>query len=178
MDNTTPTPETNTAVTVTEKPAKTKRVPRVIKTAAGSTPKKLTKPKAAEAAVPPKAEKPKLVHFHIENKVDTTKYSGLSSYLNDNRKANPRDLPPMLPAKLHERSLLALAALREAYGQRQFRVRGFDNNIIAMLRAAGLIELHGGTTIQDGNYRRFVDGATPLVGKLTAQGMRYGVATA
>lgn len=171
--------DTNTEVTTPTTTTKQKRPPRVIKTQASEKPKaKLSKPKAAEPAKPPKEAKPKAVHFHVEHKVDPSKYRGLSSYLNDNRKANPRDLPEMSPSKLHERSLTALAALREAYGQRQWQVRGFDNNIIAMLRAAGLIELHGGTTIQDGNYRRFVDGATPLVAKLTTAGMRYGVAQA
>lgn len=180
MDNTMPTPET-TSAPATEGAAnptkgKAKRPARVIKTS--TTPSKgkvLTKPaKAAEAPKPPK-EKPQ--HAHLAAGVKTTHYTGLSSYLNDNRKAEPRILPEMATAKLSERTIKALVALREAYGQRQFTVRGFDNNIIAFLRASGLIELSGGGTKQDGNYRRMIDAATPLMGRVTAAGMKFGTVT-
>jgi hypothetical protein len=188
MDNTnalpvhTPDAEVPIAAPAKAKPA---RKPRIVKTKNADAAKvataapvkakpKLTKSVGAEPAKPPK-EKPS--HYHLEHGVKPTLYTGLSSYLNDNRKAEPRELPEMSPSKLSERSIKALTALREAYGQRQFRVKGFDNNIIAFLRASKLIELSGGTTSMDGNYRRFVDGATPLMGKITAAGAKFGLAT-
>lgn len=135
---------------------------------------KLTPPAQKPQAAPePKAAKGPKINQHIEAGIDVTKYEG-TPVVNKGRPAMvlvrdyTKDLTPRLQKSLYD--------LRHVYGQKQFPARGIDNGVLRDLRGAGLIEMHGGQeTIKDG-HPHLTDGATPLMVKLSASGMKYGKA--
>jgi hypothetical protein len=89
-------------------------------------------------------EAPKRIHESVNPKY----YSGLSSYLNSERKTaiglgvqkyGKRDL-----SKLTDRMRGQLTATKLAYNTSEFRARGFDNAICAILINSGLYSYTGG----------------------------------
>jgi hypothetical protein len=142
---------------------------------------KTTAPKTA----PIKAKAPApFVHAHSDAGVSGKHYTGLSGYLNSNRK-------PRIPvagehkfnrttAQLTARSLATLTAMRNAYDLKQFGARGFDNAVCAMLISAGLIRTidKSGAQHKLDNITYAIDGPKPLMLAVTASGRAYGNATA
>lgn len=139
------------------------------KTRARKTP---AKPKAQQAAAPKKAE-PK-VNEHIEAGVNFALYSGPSKGANGLRpvKIMVKDGVD----KLTDRCQKNLYALRKAYGTKAFAAKGLDNGILRDLLAAGLIAVSGGKKeVRDGKPY-ILDGAEPVMVKITAAGQKYGTA--
>lgn len=148
--------------------APAKKQGRVIRKLKGST-AKVVAPKA-EAK---QAEAPKRVNAHVEAGVENL-HDGLSSYINANRKVAVRTDVTAGVDDLTPRMQKGLYALRKAYGGKSWVARGFDNGVLAHLRSAGLIEFTGGQTSNSDGHPKLVDGATPVMGKITALGMKYG----
>lgn len=141
------------------------------------------KPAAPKAAAKPKAEKPVVTHAHRDAGVSEKHYTGLSGYLNANRKAAVK-LPnyPRTIAQLTPRTLGCFAAIRETYGDKPFNARGLDNAIVAMLANAGLIARVTGTgsdTTDANGVATLADAAdNALRFKLTKAGNEHGKAKA
>lgn len=160
--------ETKIEAPAVEAPAK--KQGRVIRKLKGSTASKPVAPKA-EAK---QAEAPKRVNAHVEAGVENL-YDGLSSYINANRKVAVRTDVTAGVDDLTPRMQKGLYALRKAYGGKSWTARGFDNGVLAHLLSSGLIELSGGQTSNSDGHPKLIDGATPVMGKITAAGMKYGV---
>lgn len=136
------------------------------------SPKAVVVPPQKEVAAPAsKAAKQPKVNPHVAAGIDVTHYEG-TPVVNKGRPAMvmirdySKDLTPRLQRSLYD--------LRDTYGTKQFGVRGLDNGVMRDLVGAGLIELIGGQqTIKDG-HPHMTDGATPLMGKLSASGLKYG----
>jgi hypothetical protein len=181
------TPATEVVAPAAETPAKVTKPKRVIATSKGKAPKEADKPAAKVAAKAPKAvlvptakqAKAPAVHAHREAGVDTkSAYAGLSDMLNANRKVAVRVLPKRDVSTLTDRMRGTLYAIRKVYNGRSFPLKGLDNGVMAHLIAAGLIETSGGMKeIVDGGLS-IQDGSTPAMGKITAAGLKHGVATA
>lgn len=158
--------------TKTEAATEKKAPRRIIKTPCKSAAVKAPKPPKAEVAA-----EPKRVNVHIEAGVEQL-HDGLSSYINANRKVAVRTDVTAGVEDMTPRMQKGLYALRKAYGAKSWSARGFDNGVLAHLRAAGLIELTGGQVQNIDGHPKMLDASTPVVGKITAAGMKYGVATA
>ena len=154
------------------------------KTAAKSKAKTIKPSKAVKPSVKataPKAPAP-FVHAHHEAGVSGSNYTGLSGYLNANRK--PRvaiggdHKYNRTPAQLTARTIGTLKAMRDAYAAKPFNQRGFDNAVTAMLTSAGLIAIKAGTGMQstDNGITYATDGDTPLAFTLTKAGLSFGQA--
>lgn len=122
------------------------------------------------------------VHTHADAGVTGANYAGLSSYLNANRKprvavAGPHKYNRTI-AQLTPRTIGAFKAMRDAYGNKQFQQRGFDNAICAMLISAGLVRIvnGSGSTDDSGAVTFAIDGEKPLMLSVTAAGNKYGKA--
>lgn len=137
----------------------------------------------AKAAANPKAEKPVVTHAHRDAGVSETHYTGLSGYLNANRKTAVK-LPNYTRtiAQLTPRTLGCFAAIRETYGTKPFPARGLDNAIVAMLATSGLIARVNGTgadTTDANGVATLADAAdNALRFKLTKAGTEHGKAKA
>lgn len=170
MEAQTTTPAAEVAAPVAQKA-------RQIKVAGTPTkkdaPAKTKAPIAVKAKPERKAAAPK-VNQHVEAKVSVGDYSGVSSMINNNRKALVMVTTGRATGSLTERMQKSLYALRKAYGGKAFGAKGFDNGVLRDLLAAGLIRLSGGTTeVIDGKtYHQ--DGATALMVTITAAGQNYG----
>lgn len=158
----------------TKTEAQTEKKPRRIIKTPGSKPAAKGAPKAPKAEV---AAEPKRVNVHIEAGVEQT-HDGLSSYINANRKVAVRMDVTAGVEDMTPRMQKGLYALRKAYGGKSWSARGFDNGVLAHLRAAGLIELNGGQTQNIDGHPKLLDAAQPVTGKVTAAGMKYGVPAA
>ena len=146
-------------------------------------PKATDKPKAVKKpSIKADAPKP-FVHAHAESGVTGKHYTGLSGYLNANRKPRVavggdhkynRNI-----AQLTERTIGTLKAMRDAYGSKPFAQRGFDNAVCAMLNSAGLISIKPNTGMQatDGAVTYATDGTTQLQFVVTKAGLSFGQAT-
>ena len=173
---TTETPAISGGMTGPATTPKPKRV-RVLKTPTKPTVK--AKPAKAVAPESKPAAAPKVtVNQHVEAGVNVASYGGLSSFVNANRKAAVMVAPARSTSKLTERHQKALYALRGAYNGKSWGAQGFDNGVLRDLLAAGLIELSGGITEVIDGKTYHIDGPTPLRGKLTAAGLKYGVVAA
>lgn len=157
----------------TKTEAATEKKPRRIIKTGGAKPA-VKAPKAPKAEV---AAEPKRVNAHVEAGVEQL-HDGLSSYINANRKVAVRTDVTAGVEDMTPRMQKGLYALRKAYGAKSWSARGFDNGVLAHLRAAGLIELTGGQVQNIDGHPKMLDASTPVVGKITAAGMKYGVATA
>lgn len=159
--------DTKIETTTTTKPAK---APRQIKTPGA----KAVKAKPNKVAVEAKQAAAPKVNAHVAAGVAVSDYSGLSSMINNNRKAEVKLVSERDPGKLTERMQKSVYALRRVYGTKAFGVKGFDNGIIRDLLAAKMIRLSGGQeTVIDGSPY-MIDGATPLTATFTAAGTKYG----
>ena len=174
---TTPAVETPAAVQANPKPK------RQIKTGD----KGATKPAPAKADAKPavkpkpvKADAPKepktLVNEHVVAGLDVDLYPGLSKFVNANRKVKIMTGVSRDTGSLTDRMKAGLYALRKAYSGRGWKARGFDNGILGELAGAGLIEFSGGIVEKTDGHDYLMDGAQPVVGKITAKGMKYGIA--
>lgn len=172
MDTQVQTPDTGEVSNV-ETAAKTKR--QIKAPGAKSTASKVVKPKPVKAEAPKEPAAPK-VNPHIEAGIDLNLYSGLSKYVNANRKVAVRQDVVATVNDMTDRMQKGLYALRRAYGSKQWVAKGFDNGILAHLAAAGLIELTGGHVQVIDGHPKLTDGTEPVRGKITAAGMKYGVA--
>jgi hypothetical protein len=143
------------------------------KTTAKTAPKTASKTAPAPAPTATAAPAP-FVHVHAESGVTAKHYSGLSSYLNANRKAQIRVLPARPAATLTARMLGTLRAMRDAYGTKHFIARGFDNGAVANLIAAGMLRHIENSGQIAGNI--ISDGETPAKLSVTATGQSYGKA--
>lgn len=164
--------DTNTIAEVTAPPAadKATKPKRQIK-----TPKIAVKPKPVKADAPVQ-ETAATVNAHIAAGLDVNLYPGLSKFVNANRKVAVRQDVVATTEDMTDRMQKGLYALRKSYGGKSWIARGFDNGILAHLAAAGLIALDGGhVQIIDG-HPKLTDGEKPVMGKLTAVGLKYGVA--
>lgn len=159
--------------TITETAPTTEKKPRRIIKTGGAKPAKQTAPKPPKSEV---AAEPKRVNVHVEAGVENT-HDGLSSYINANRKVAVRTDVTAGVEDMTPRMQKGLYALRKAYGTKSWAARGFDNGVLAHLRAAGLIELTGGQVQNIDGHPKMLDAATPVMGKVTAAGAKYGVPT-
>lgn len=156
-------------------PRKTRTVNTQKKATAAKANTRTTKVQADAETKPAKAPVP---HFHREHNVDTSGYGGVSDMINANRKTKIMIKPggSREAGSMTERMQKSLYALRNAYGQRQFQARGFDNGVLSNLAAAGLITLDGGQTQNISGKDYLLDAETPVVAKITRAGMTYGKA--
>ena len=150
------------------KPARAKRKP--------------AKPKPADAAPAPAAVN---VHRGI---VAADKYNGPSGYLNGNR-ATAIGLATYAGRNVGgftARTIGTLIAMRDAYGDKPFPARGFDNAVVAMLagsvnggKPAPMLTITGGhdTTDKTGRTVRADAPGKPVMLRLTAAALAYGKAT-
>lgn len=168
---------TTTEAPITEAEAATPQKPkRAIKAPGTKAPAKTAvKPKPTKAAAPAQ-EKAATINAHIAAGLDVNLYPGLSKFVNANRKVAVRTDVVATVDDMTDRMQKGLYALRKAYGGKSWSARGFDNGILAHLRAAGLIALDGGHTQTIDGHPKLTDGEKPVTGKLTAAGMKYGVA--
>ena len=140
---------------------------------------KLAAPKAAKVATPVAAiaDAPKVrTNAHVESGVDTSAWTGPSDMINKNRAVRIMMRQNVGADDLTDRQRKSLYALRKCYNGRAFPAKGFDNGVMAFLVASGMVALSGG---QDSNidgkpYK--VDGATPVLAKVTAVGLKFGTA--
>lgn len=165
-------------VAETKKPARVAKPKRALKMPATQTKSKVAAPtgekpqKRAKAEGEEKAEAPR-VNVHREAGVDVTRYNGLSSFLNMNRKVAVRQ---GIDRKLEEvtgRQRALLYAARDVYQGRAFPAKGLDNGILGALQGAGLITITGETVRKDG-HDYIVEGAAPAMVKITAIGLKFG----
>lgn len=170
METNTATPESE--VVVPAKKARVVKVPGAVKAKPITAKVVKAKPTKAEA---PKVAEPK-VHAHIAAGVDVTMYAGLSSFINATRKVGVRTDVTAGVDDMTDRMQKGLYALRKAYGDKVWGVKGFDNGILAHLASAKLITLSGGHTQVIDGHPKLTDGETPVKAKITAAGMKYGVA--
>jgi hypothetical protein len=167
---------TETKAVETAAPAKPKRAVKtpgqkpVAKTAASAV-----KPKPMKADAP-KSEKAPVTNAHVDAGIDVNAYTGLSKFVNQNRRTKIMTGVERSTGSLTDRMQRGLYALRKTYGGKQWPAKGFDNGILSELAGAGLIELHGGITENIDGHSYMIDAATPVVGKITAKGMKYGLA--
>jgi hypothetical protein len=168
--------ETNTEVktdATTVAPAKPKRV---IKTAGPKpAPKAKTVLKGTVAPVPA-ADKPApapKVNQHIAAGVKSS-YAGLSDIFNDNRKTAIMVGATRSTSQLTERHQKALYSLRNAYADKSFGAKGFDNGILRDLLAAGLIRVSGGVKESQAGKDYWFDAEKPVMVTITAAGRDYG----
>lgn len=174
MDTTT-TELAPTTEAVTD-PAPAVKPKRAIKAPGAKAPaKSAVKPRPVKAAAPVQ-EKAATVNAHVAAGLDVTLYPGLSKFVNANRKVAVRTDVVATVDNMTDRMQKGLYALRKAYAGKSWTARGFDNGILAHLRAAGLIALDGGHTQTIDGHPKLTDGEKPVTGKLTAAGMKYGVA--
>lgn len=140
-------------------------------------------PKAATKPEPKAAKAPAVfVHNHAESGLNASLYTGLSSYVNANRKPRIASTGPHKhqrnASQITERMQKCLYAMRAAFGTKQFQARGFDNAIIANLTSAGLLRHVTGsgqlTTIAEIGF--LCDGEKPLQFAVTSAGSKYGKA--
>jgi hypothetical protein len=159
---------------------------------------KITKRKPKPVAVAPVADKPAPATNVHRGTVSTALYSGVSEYLNANRKTNVSlaNYAQKNIAAFSARTNGCLSAMRKAYGSKPFPVRGFDNAVISMLAgsvktelksdgkpsgktiAYACIKLSGGLAVTDANgVARLTDApGKPLIATLTANGLAHGKA--
>jgi hypothetical protein len=135
--------------------------------------KRTIKTPAAKVAAAPKKE---ATNAHLDAGIAVNRYTGPSSFVNANRKPQIRLGVEAVADKITDRQKAGLYALRDCYGNKQFKPRGFDNGILSMLAGAGLLKVEGGqkATINGATYQ--VDGDKPVVLTITAAGMTYGKA--
>lgn len=147
----------------------------ITKTAAKT---KATRKPAIKAKPAAKAAKAPAVNLHIEAGINTAAYTGLSSFVNKNRKPQIATDVSRNVSQLTTRMQKCFYAMRDVYGTKAFAPRGIDNRILADLRAAGLIT-HKAKTGQTQNVNGtdyLTDGATPLAFTISAAGTKYGKA--
>lgn len=122
------------------------------------------------------APKPTM-YVHQDQGVDASVYSGISSFLNANRKVKVRVDVKRSPTDATERMQKCFYAVRKAYGGKSFPSKGLDNGIVSNLIGAGLLTFSGGTKDVDTAGNSIMrDGESPLMLKLTAAGKKYGLA--
>ncbi len=123
------------------------------------------------------AKKP-AVNMHVEAGINVSAYSGLSSFVNKNRKPLIASDVTRTVAQLTTRMQKCFYAMRDVYGTKAFAPRGIDNRILADLRAAGLIthKAKSGSTSSINGTAYLIDGATPLAFTISAAGAKYGKA--
>jgi hypothetical protein len=182
-----------TTTTVADKAAAT----AAKRKAAAAAKRDAAKQAAATAATATDAKPAPATNVH-RGTVSTALYSGVSEYLNANRKTNVSlaNYAQKNVAAFSDRTNGCLAAMRKAYGNKPFPVRGFDNAIISMLAGAvktelnsagkptgkilpfACITLSGGIATTDGNgVARLCDAPNkPLIATLTANGLAHGKA--
>ena len=178
MDTTTTettTVETPAAVTAAA-PVKAKPQRKIATPASKAPAKKAVKPRPvkAEAPVREKAEPP--TNAHVTAGVDVSTYTGLSKFVNQNRRTKVMTGVTRSTGSLTDRMQKGLYALRKTYGGKSWPAKGFDNGILSELAGAGLITLDGGIVENIDGHAYRIDAATPVVGKLTSAGMKYGIA--
>lgn len=164
---------TETTVAETVAPAKPKRQIKSPATKAPAAAKPAVKPKPVKADAP-KVEKPVAQNAHVAAGLDIALYPGLSKYVNANRKVAVREDVVATTDDMTDRMKKGLYALRKAYGNKAWIVRGFDNGIIAHLASAKLIELIGGHTQMIDGHPKLTDGEKPVTARVTNLGMKYG----
>lgn len=175
------TTEVKTSATQTvEQPKKTPR--RRVATGPKSATGKTSKPKAAKAksASKPKqrerrAAAPK-VNPHVAAGLSTGGWTGPSEMVNANRKVKIMVRDGRDTGSMTTRMQQSLYALRKCYGTKQFGAQGFDNGVLSNLAAAGLITFSGGQEEVIDGKPYLLDGATPVMVKVTAKGQKYGTA--
>lgn len=159
-----------TPATVSAPPAKTRT--RLVKTPGSKAPAKM---KAAQAPKAAKAEAPKVrTNVHVDAGVDTSAWTGPSDMLNKNRKVQIMQRANVTADDLTDRQKKSLYALRKAYAGRGFPAKGFDNGVMAFLAASGMLSLSGGQTATIDGKSYLVDGATPVIARVTAAGTKFG----
>lgn len=176
------TPTENTVIEKIEAAPAVVKPKRQIKAPGAKAP---AKPKAPAKVATATAVKPKPVkalapkepqaNVHVTAGLDVTLYAGLSKFVNQNRKTKVMAGVERSTGSLTDRMRSGLYALRKAYNGKQWQAKGFDNGILSELAGSGLIELHGGITENVDGHAYMMDGPTPVVGKVTAKGMKYGV---
>lgn len=169
---------TETTAPVAEAPVATKPK-RAVKTPGQKQPVAKTatavKPKPVKADAP-KAEKPAVTNAHVDAGIDVNAYTGLSKFVNQNRRTKIMTGVERSTGSLTDRMQRGLYALRKVYGGKAWPAKGFDNGILSELAGAGLIELSGGIVENIDGHSYRIDGATSVTGKLTAKGLKYGLA--
>lgn len=170
MDTITTPTEATAPETTPAKPA------RKIKTPAAVKAKTAVKPKPVKAEAPKVEAESSRVNPHVAAGLDVTLYTGLSSYVNANRKVAVRRDVTATTDDMTDRMKRGLYALRKAYGDKPWRAKGFDNGILAHLAAAGLISFSGGHEQVIDGHKKLTDGEQPVVARVTKLGMTYGVA--
>jgi len=143
------------------------------KKAPAKTRRKVVTPKATKAAAPAKEAK---TNAHLDAGVNVSLYKGMSTFVNGNRKPQIATDVEADTSKMTDRRRAGLYALRDAYGEKTFRPRGFDNRILAVLIGAGLVSATGGTKETINGIEYLVDGDKPITLKLTTAGQTYGKA--
>lgn len=125
-----------------------------------------------------KAAKAPAVNVHIEAGINVAAYTGLSSFVNKNRKPQIATDVTRNVSQLTTRMQKCFYAMRDVYGSKAFAPRGIDNRILADLAAAGLIshKAKSGQTQNVNGTSYLTDGATPLAFNITAAGTKYGKA--
>ena len=132
------------------------------------------KPAPKKVSSAPKAAPAPKVNEHIANGVTPSTYTGLSSFLNANRRVKVRVIPTRDTGSMSDRMQKSLYAMRQAYAGKHFNARGWDNGVLRDLAAAGLISLSGGQEdIIDGHTYK-IDGEKPLQVLVTKAGADYG----
>jgi hypothetical protein len=174
METNVTTPTTETTAAPAAKPK------RAVKTPGTKPPPKAPAAKTASAVKPRpvKAEAPKepMVNAHVAAGVDVALYAGLSKFVNQNRRTKIMTGVERSTGSLTDRMQRGLYALRKAYGGKSWTAKGFDNGILSELAGAGLIELSGGITENIDGHSYMIDAATSVAGKITAKGLKYGLA--
>lgn len=135
--------------------------------------KRTIKTPTTKVAAAPKKE---ATNAHLDAGIAVNRYTGPSSFVNSNRKPQIRQGVEAVADKITDRQKAGLYALRDCYGSKTFKPRGFDNGILSMLAGAGLLSVSGGAkaTINGSTY--IVDGDKPVTLSITAAGMAFGKA--
>ena len=140
-----------------------------------TAPKTQAKKAAGKSVKLTKAKAPR-VNIHAAAGIDSGVVGGITGLLNAERKAQVKVVEARDPESENLSSIRqkAIYTLRKHYAGKTFPCKGLDNGIVRDLAAFGLISLSGGAkaTIDGAPY--LVDGATPLVAKVTAAGQAYG----